>query len=148
MEIDPDLDYRQHPERYPIGHGERGVLTIEPYKSELLPLWRFKTPDIAEQSAADLLQRYADYKAHDDFVGMDMTRKFIQMGYTRSRRYARHRGGRKYDPETGEERPLEEEDPVKAASAQIFQQALQKIKNDPDYQHLKKRHQQHQQAQR
>lgn len=147
MEIDPDLDYRQHPECYPIGQGERGVMTIEPYKSELLPLWRFKTPDIATRSAADLLARYAAYKSQDDFVGMDMTRKFIQMGYTRSRRYARHRGGRKYDPATGKERPLGEEDPIKAASAQIFQQALKQIKGDPDYQRLKKRHQQRQQAQ-
>lgn len=148
MEIDPTLDYRQHPERYPIGRGERGVLTIEPYKSELLPLWRFKTPAIASASAASLLERYAGYKADDDFVGMDMARKFIQMGYTRSRRYARHRGGRKYDPETGLERPLEEEDPVKAASALIFKEALEQVKNDPDYQRLKKRHQQHQRAQR
>ena len=144
MDIDPTLDYRQHPERYPIGRGERGVLTIEPYKSELLPLWRFKTPDIATRSAADLLERYAAYKAVNDFVGMDMARKFLQMGYTRSRRYARHKGGRKYDPLTGQERPLEEEDPIKAASAEIFKHALQYVKNDPDYQRLKKRHQEHQ----
>ena len=36
------------------------------------------------------------YKARGDFVGMDMARKFLQMGYTRSRRYANHKGGRKY----------------------------------------------------
>lgn len=147
MEIDPSLDYREHPECYPIGRGERGVLTIEPYKSELLPLWRFKTPDIASASAASLLERYARYKADDDFVGMDMARKFIQMGYTRSRRYARHRSGRKYDPVTGQERPLEEEDPIKAASAEIFKGALQQVKDDPDYQRLKKRHQQRQREQ-
>jgi hypothetical protein len=34
-------------------------------------------------------------KAHD-FVGADMARKFIQMGYTRARRYANHAGGKKY----------------------------------------------------
>ena len=28
---------------------------------------------------------------------MDMARKFLQMGYTRARRYANHRGGKKYD---------------------------------------------------
>lgn len=37
-----------------------------------------------------------------DFVGADMTRKFIQMGMTRAKRYANHKGGRKYDKETGE----------------------------------------------
>ena len=146
MALDPTLDYRQHPERYPIGRGERGVLTVEPYKSELLPLWRFKTPDAATASVAALLERYAHYKKESDFVGMDMARKFLQMGYTRSRRYARHPTGRKYDPTTGQERPLEEEDPVKAASANIFKHALQQVKNDPDYQRLKLAHQRHQRA--
>ena len=28
---------------------------------------------------------------------MDMARKFLQMGYTRSRRYASHKGSKKYD---------------------------------------------------
>ena len=31
-----------------------------------------------------------------DFVGADMSRKFVQMGMTRAKRYANHRGGRKY----------------------------------------------------
>src|SRR5688500_14446261 len=41
------IDYRAQPHRYVIGKGEQGVLTVEPYKSELLPLWRFKTPAMA-----------------------------------------------------------------------------------------------------
>lgn len=32
---------------------------------------------------------------------MDMARKFIQMGMTRAKRYANHKGGRKYDRATG-----------------------------------------------
>ena len=43
----PDVDYRQHPEAYRVGKGEQGVLIVEPYKSELVPLWRFRTPAIA-----------------------------------------------------------------------------------------------------
>lgn len=38
----------------------------------------------------------------EDFVGADMTRKFIQMGMTRARRYANHKGGRKYAKDTGD----------------------------------------------
>jgi len=34
---------------------------------------------------------------------MDMARKFIQMGMTRARRYANHKGGRKYDQVSGKE---------------------------------------------
>ena len=82
---------------YHIGRGEQGVLTFEPYKSALLPLWRFRTVPVAEQSSAALWERFLDYEAKDDFVGMDMTRKFIQMGMTRAKRYANHKGGMKYD---------------------------------------------------
>lgn len=37
------------------------------------------------------------YKQKEDFVGMDKARKFLQMGYTHSRRDANHAGGKKYD---------------------------------------------------
>ena len=30
---------------------------------------------------------------------MDMCRKFLEMGFTRARRYANHRSGKKYDSE-------------------------------------------------
>jgi hypothetical protein len=64
---------------YRIGRGEQGVLTFEPYKSSLLPLWRFRTVDIARRSSQELWARFVEYDRLDDFVGMDMTRKFIQM---------------------------------------------------------------------
>jgi hypothetical protein len=64
---------------YRIGRGEQGVLTFEPYKSTLLPLWRFRTVAIAKKSSEDLWERFEDYDRREDFVGMDMTRKFIQM---------------------------------------------------------------------
>ena len=64
---------------YRIGRGEQGVLTFEPYKSILLPLWRFRTKEIAQQSSQDLWERFEEYDRDGDFVGMDMTRKFIQM---------------------------------------------------------------------
>ena len=51
------VDFREHPERYRIGKGEQGVLIAEPYKSELLPLWRFKTPAIARTSWACAVER-------------------------------------------------------------------------------------------
>lgn len=41
------INFRDDPFLYQVGVGEQGVLLVEPYKSELLPLWRFKTPDIA-----------------------------------------------------------------------------------------------------
>ncbi|KAJ1337830.1 DUF4385 family protein [Microdochium nivale] len=81
---------------YRIGRGEQGVLSFEPYKTSLLPLWRFRTVALARKSAADLWRRFERFADEGDFVGMDMARKFIQMGFTRARRYANHAGGRKY----------------------------------------------------
>ena len=90
------VDFKQHPELYRIGKGEQGVLLVQPYKSEILPHWRFKTPQVAYRSANKIYGMFLDYKAKEDFVGMDMAHKFLQMGYTRSRRYANHKSGRKY----------------------------------------------------
>lgn len=133
------IDFRKHPELYRVGRGEQGVLLVEPYKSEILPYWRFKTPDIAKKSSEKIYQLYLDYKAKDDFVGMDMARKYLQMGYTRARRYANYKGGRKYNQD-GEinERTL---DPVKAESAAIFEEKWKKVREDKDYLILKKKHQ-------
>lgn len=133
------IDFRAEPERYRVGRGEQGVLMVEPYKSELLPLWRFKTPDVAEKSAKLLYKEFLRYKKQNDFVGMEMTRKFIQMGYTRSRRYANHKGGRKYDT-SGKELPREI-DEEKAESAERFKTYLEKVKSDDTYIKRKKAHQ-------
>lgn len=88
---------------YRIGRGETGVLTFEPYKSILLPHWKFRTVAIATQSSQKLWSKFVQYEEEDDFVGMDMCRKFIQMGMTRAKRYANHQGGKKYDKKSGKE---------------------------------------------
>ncbi|KAI8819561.1 uncharacterized protein EV422DRAFT_97191 [Fimicolochytrium jonesii] len=138
------LNLRKTPNLYTIGKGEQGVFVCEPYRSELSPLWRFKTPDIATTSSQQLYAKFLAYKAADDFVGMDMARKFIQMGVTRARRYANHKGGRKY-VKTGDgektELPRDEvEDPVKAESARIFGVVLKDVREDEDYVRMAVRH--------
>ena len=95
----PNLDLRKNPHLYRVGIGEQGVLSVEPYKSEILPYWRFKNPAVAQKSAGKIYELFLDYKKQNDFVGMDMARKFLQMGYTRARRYANHKSGRKYAAE-------------------------------------------------
>lgn len=133
------IDFRQHPERYQVGRGEQGVLMVEPYKSEILPHWRFKTPELARASASQISQLFEEYRRQDDFVGMDMARKFIQMGYTRARRYANHKGGRKYDAD-GQELPRELNE-EKAAAAAVFKAEWDRIRADEDYLQRKKKHQ-------
>jgi hypothetical protein len=94
---------KAHRMSYRIGRGETGVLTFEPYKSEILPLWRFKTAAIARKSSKEIWERFLEYEVRGDIVCMDMCRKFLQMGMTRAKRYANHAGGRKYDKESGKE---------------------------------------------
>ncbi|TGB01975.1 DUF4385 domain-containing protein [Halobacillus salinus] len=144
MSFDYDMDFkntdfRENPDLYRVGRGEQGVLMVEPYKSEILPHWRFKTPDIAKESSEKIYDMFLDYKKKDDFVGMDMARKFLQMGYTRSRRYANYKGGKKYD-ENGEinDRDIDEE---KAKSAEIFEEKWIKAREDEEYLKKKKEHQ-------
>jgi hypothetical protein len=82
------VDLRKYPEAYEIGRGEQGALHAEPYKSELLPLWSFKDAKAAKKAADDIYERFLGYDSEGEFVGMDVARKYLQMGYTHSRRYA------------------------------------------------------------
>lgn len=126
---------------YRIGRGEQGVLTFEPYKSHLLPLWRFRTVPVAKKSAQDLWEKFEEFDDQDDFVGMDMARKFIQMGFTRSRRYANHAGGRKYASKDSKKQLPRSDDhkgkKEKEATAEIFREYWDKCKAHEGYQ-LKK----------
>ncbi len=133
------IDFRERPDLYRIGRGEQGVLLVEPYKSELLPDWRFRTPEIARESADRLYARFEAYRDAGDFVGMDMARKFLQMGFTRARRYANHRSGRKWSPDRSEVLPSDI-DPVKAESAAIFYKVYVRAREDPEYVRLKADH--------
>ncbi|KAK7747794.1 hypothetical protein SLS62_008830 [Diatrype stigma] len=125
---------------YRIARGEQGVLTFEPYKSALLPLWRFRTVPVARQSAADLWRRFEAYDAEGDFVGMDMARKFIQMGMTRAKRYANHAGGRKYRKGTREELPKSEDHAGKREKEEaslVFREVWQRCRAHEGYQRRK-----------
>ncbi len=133
------IDFRERPDLYRIGKGEQGVLLVQPYKSEIIPHWRFRTPHVARVSADRIFNLFEAYKAESDFVGMDMARKFLQMGFTRSRRYANHKSGQKWTPGRTEVLPPDV-DPVKAESAAIFYEAYVRAKDDPEYLRLKALH--------
>ena len=135
------INFRQHPELYQVGKGEQGVLLVQPYKDEILPYWKFKTPEVAHASASAIYKLFLEYKVKGDFVGMDMARKFLQMGFTRARRYANHPSGRKYKKGTKTVLPTHE-DPVKAESARIFYRVYLEAREDADYQTLRRTHQQ------
>ncbi|MFD0749251.1 DUF4385 domain-containing protein [Mucilaginibacter calamicampi] len=135
----PDIDYRKHPEVYRVGKGEQGVLICEPYKSEIGPNWRFRTTEIAEESSSKIFEMFGRYLETNEFVGADMARKYLQMGYTRARRYANYKGGKKYDAahdyQLLERRTGEQE---KAAAAAVFYQRWKAAEANDLYAALKK----------
>jgi hypothetical protein len=70
-----------------------------------------------------------------------MARKFLQMGFTRSRRYANHASGKKYEGD-GQVRDQDEgsEESSKAESARIFHRFYRKAAEDPIYRRLRAAH--------
>ena len=144
IEFDYKLDYKNilfkpNDKRYRIGRGEQGVLLIRPYTNDICKHWRFKTLDEAQKSASTIFNLYLKYRKQKDFVGMDMCRKFLEMGFTRARRYANHRDGKKYD-KFGNVKPQEKDALTcdKAISATIFKKMRDKVTKDETYQTMRK----------
>ena len=145
-EFDYELDYKQldftDPEirkLYRIGRGEQGVLLVRPYTNDICAHWRFVDETTARKSSAKIYSMYLNYKDNRDFIGMDMARKFLEMGFTRARRYANHSSGRKYT-EDGRVRPQETDalHNVKAKSAKIFKEVRDRVAYDPEYVTMRK----------
>ena len=144
-EFDYSLDYKNtlfvpNDSRYRIGRGEQGVLLVRPYTEDICKHWRFRTPIVAQKSSDTIYGLYLAYREKRDFVGMDMCRKFLEMGFTRARRYANHANGRKYDAEGSiipqERNALTSE---KAISARIFKQVRDEVAYDSVYQSMRKK---------
>lgn len=145
-EFDYGLDYKNldftkpdNRRKYRIGRGEQGVLLIRPYTNDICKHWRFVNETVARESADKIYRMYCAYKDDADFIGMDMARKFLEMGFTRSRRYANHSSGRKYT-EDGRIRPQETDalHNVKAKSAKIFKEVRDRVAYDPEYVTMRK----------
>ena len=135
------LDFTDEETRklYRIGRGEQGVLLVRPYTDDICAHWRFKTPQIAVESSNHIYGMYLDYRDAKDFIGMDMCRKFLEMGFTRARRYANHRDGKKYD-KFRNIKPQEKDALTcdKAISATIFKKIRDKVTKDETYQTMRK----------
>jgi hypothetical protein len=124
---------------YRIGRGEQGVLLVRPYTNVICKHWRFKTPKIAETSATKIYNMFLEYLEEDDFIGADMCRKFLEMGFTRARRYANHHSGKKYD-KSGNVKPQETDSETchYAESASIFLEYRRLAANNELYRTMRK----------
>ena len=145
-EFDYELDYKnldfkdeRNRKLYRIGRGEQGVLLVRPYTNVICDHWRFKTPDEAVKSSNKIFAMYLDYRDEKDFIGMDMCRKFLEMGFTRARRYANHNSGKKYDSE-GNVRPQEPDHATSkyAKSATIFKGVRDIVAKNETYVKMRK----------
>jgi len=146
QEFDYKLDYKKLDftdkkvrKLYRIGRGEQGVLLVKPYTNDICKYWRFKTLKEAEVSSQKIFDMYLDYRIQKDFVGMDMCRKFLEMGFTRARRYANHKDGNKYDS-NGKVKPQEKDwaTSEKAKSARRFKEFRDLVTKDEFYISLRK----------
>ena len=136
-----EIDFKKQENRklYRIGRGEQGVLLVRPYTDIICRHWRFKTPDTARRSADKIYRMFESYKNKGDFIGMDMCRKFLEMGFTRARRYANHKDGKKYNPD----RTIKPQEPDaltsdKALSAKIFKNIRDLAAYDETYKTMRK----------
>ena len=145
IEFDYKLDYknilfRPNDRRYRIGRGEQGVLLVRPYTDVICKHWRFKTLKEARISSQKIFDMYLDYRIQKDFVGMDMCRKFLEMGFTRARRYANHKDGKKYGKD-GKVLPQEKDwaTSEKAKAATRFKQFRDLVTQDEFYITMRKK---------
>ena len=144
-EFDYKIDYkntlfRPNDRRYRIGRGEQGVLLVRPYTDVICRHWRFKTLKEAKVSSQKIFDMYLDYRIQKDFVGMDMCRKFLEMGFTRARRYANHKDGKKYGKD-GKVLPQEKDwaTSEKAKSAKRFKDFRDLVTQDEFYISMRKK---------
>ena len=143
-EFDYSIDYkneffRPNDTRYRIGRGEQGVLLVRPYTDVICRHWRFKTLKEARISSQKIFDMYFDYRIQKDFVGMDMCRKFLEMGFTRARRYANHKDGKKYGKD-GKVLPQEKDwaTSEKAKAAKRFKDFRDLVTQDEFYISMRK----------
>jgi hypothetical protein len=135
-----DVNFRERPEAYEVGRGEEGAFRVEPYKGELLPLWGYADRETADESGEAIYRKFESYRDEGDLVGMDMARKYLQMGYTRAMRYARYPGGRKYDEDGEEREPTRWADHDKREAALVYRLWWDRVEDDDTYVGLRETH--------
>lgn len=127
------IDFRKEPLRYKPCIGEQGVFLTQPYSTEIRDHWRFRTLAIARESASTISAMFEEYLSINDFVGADTARKFLMMGWTRSRRYANHPSGTKWRAGAVIPQAEDSQTSEKAECARVFKAAYDKARTEPRY---------------
>ena len=87
-----------------------------------------------------IYNKFMEYLDNDDFVGADMAKKYLHMGFTRARRYWNHSSGRKWENNDGEWRvlPYDKNEKRFWISSNIFLNYWKRARTNEKYLRLKK----------
>jgi Domain of unknown function (DUF4385) len=96
-------------------------------------LWKFKDEGAARESSEAIYKKFLEHRSEGDLAGMDVARKYLQMGWTRSLRYAKYKGGDK-------SRHREDLDPEKSRAAEVYRKKWRAAAEDEEYLRLKEEH--------
>tara|TARA_B100001057_G_C22807810_1_gene934196 strand:- start:557 stop:952 length:396 start_codon:yes stop_codon:yes gene_type:complete len=78
-----NINYEENPLLYTYSEDCGGMYTCNPYKKELLKIWKFLDEESSRKSANDLYIYFLEKIREGDFVGADLAKKYILAGSTR-----------------------------------------------------------------
>ena len=134
------INVKENPELYIVDNGLKGMYTFEPYKSLLLPLFKYKSQKAAKRSTEKLLYQF-NKNLGEDFIACNMCVKYLRAGVIFSRRYNRYgKSGRVYD-ENGERKgmlKIKDRDKEKMDITRMYEKALKECVSNEEYKGMKK----------
>ena len=80
---DHTINYKDYPLKYEISEDCDGMYMCEPYRTKLIKHWKFSTTEVAEKSAKEILSIFEEYVNDGDFVGADLSQKYLLAGSTK-----------------------------------------------------------------
>lgn len=75
-----DINYKLKPLMYEVTNDLGGMYICEPYKTDLLSVWKFTDIKVSKSSALKLRDMFFSYVKCGDFVGADLTKKYLKAG--------------------------------------------------------------------
>ncbi len=111
------------------------VFNVEPYASELLPYLHFSNERSARYAAQELYDGFMRYREQEDVVGMDMARKFLEIGWLRTRHHVSQVNHLLHSDSPLAHLPGRRALAMADAS-KTFHRLLQQARNDPMYRRL------------
>ena len=131
------IDYKKNPEEYSVSKGVSGVFSVSPYKDQIIKHFTFKNIEQSKASAEKIYNMFEEYRDKKDFVGMDMARKFLELGYLQSLRFSKFSGGKKYT-KSGNLKRSSYKEKEKLEISNVYKSYLDKANSDKVYKSLKR----------